>query len=221
MTLVRQGDHRHPTRQHQPRGRHHRQRPRAGHAATAPAHRNRLPPRRRTRAASLRSRHRTMPGPAPRKGRNHTMAAGLPTLMRHLLIHGQERGHRNRIDQLLSYRNGNPLTRRYDHLWLRLGKHLPWVSTQQISTHWLRHTTLTWVERNFGYAGHNGKTTQAPHQPTSAPTSTRSPQHSPHSPQNPTHLPKNDYRRRRIRYARRGRPAENRAHRTATCCPYR
>jgi integrase/recombinase XerC len=26
------------------------------------------------------------------------------------------------------------------------------VATQQISTHWLRHTTLTWVERNFGYA---------------------------------------------------------------------
>jgi len=21
-----------------------------------------------------------------------------------------------------------------------------------VSTHWLRHTTLTWVERNFGYA---------------------------------------------------------------------
>ena len=33
-----------------------------------------------------------------------------------------------------------------------------------ISTHWLRHTTLTWVERNFGYAtarayaGHTDKT---------------------------------------------------------------
>ncbi len=26
------------------------------------------------------------------------------------------------------------------------------VYGQQISTHWLRHTTLTWVERNFGYA---------------------------------------------------------------------
>jgi hypothetical protein len=32
-----------------------------------------------------------------------------------------------------------------------------------VSTHWLRHTTLTWVERRFGYAvarayaGHNGK----------------------------------------------------------------
>lgn len=34
----------------------------------------------------------------------------------------------------------------------RIGQHLPWVATQQISTHWLRHTTLTWVERHFGYA---------------------------------------------------------------------
>ena len=46
---------------------------------------------------------------------------------------------------------------------MRIGRHLPWVATQQISTHWLRHTTLTWVERNFGYAvarayaGHSGK----------------------------------------------------------------
>ena len=31
-------------------------------------------------------------------------------------------------------------------------RELPWVRTQQISTHWIRHTTLTWVERNFGYA---------------------------------------------------------------------
>jgi hypothetical protein len=37
------------------------------------------------------------------------------------------------------------------------------VATQQVSTHWLRYTTLTWVERNFGYAvarayaGHTGK----------------------------------------------------------------
>ncbi|MBW0009365.1 MAG: site-specific integrase, partial [Pseudonocardiales bacterium] len=55
--------------------------------------------------------------------------------------------------QLLRYKNGKALTaRRYDHLWVRLGAHLPWVATQQISTHWLRHTTLTWVERNFGYA---------------------------------------------------------------------
>ncbi|SFT04873.1 MULTISPECIES: hypothetical protein [Saccharopolyspora] len=26
------------------------------------------------------------------------------------------------------------------------------MTTQGVSTHWLRHTTLTWVERNHGYA---------------------------------------------------------------------
>lgn len=58
-----------------------------------------------------------------------------------------------RDGQLLRYADGRPITsRRYDHLWKRLGEHLPWVATQQVSTHWLRHTTLTWVERNFGYA---------------------------------------------------------------------
>ena len=34
----------------------------------------------------------------------------------------------------------------------RLGRHLPWIRTQGISSHWIRHTTLTWIERNFGYA---------------------------------------------------------------------
>ena len=37
-------------------------------------------------------------------------------------------------------------------MWVRIGRHLPWVATQGISTHWIRHTILTWVERNFGYA---------------------------------------------------------------------
>jgi len=38
------------------------------------------------------------------------------------------------------------------------------VANQGISTHWLRHTTLTWVERHFGYgiarayAGHTDTT---------------------------------------------------------------
>jgi len=74
-----------------------------------------------------------------------------PTLMGRLVQHGQER-HAPRDGQLLRYTNGQPITsRRYDHLWARIGGHLPWVATQQISMHWLRHTTLTWVERNFGY----------------------------------------------------------------------
>ncbi|MBE8525761.1 site-specific integrase [Amycolatopsis sp. H6(2020)] len=86
-----------------------------------------------------------------------------PTLMRHLLLHAEERGATS-SDQLLRYRSGQPITaRRYDYLWTRLGKHLPWVARQGVTTHWLRHTTLTWVERNFGYgvareyAGHTGK----------------------------------------------------------------
>jgi site-specific recombinase XerD len=75
-----------------------------------------------------------------------------PTLMARLVRHGQDR-HAPEGGQLLRYADGRPITsRRYDHLWTRLGRHLPWVRTQQVSTHWIRHTTLTWVERNFGYA---------------------------------------------------------------------
>jgi integrase/recombinase XerC len=75
-----------------------------------------------------------------------------PTLMARFLQHAQQR-HAPPGGQLLRYISGQPITsRRYDHLWTRIGKYLPWVATQQISTHWIRHTTLTWVERNFGYA---------------------------------------------------------------------
>ena len=75
-----------------------------------------------------------------------------PTLMAALLGHAGER-HAPADGQLLRYRNGRRITyRRYDHLWERLGRSLPWVRAQQISMHWIRHTTLTWVERNFGYA---------------------------------------------------------------------
>ncbi len=74
-----------------------------------------------------------------------------PTLMAHLQQHALDR-RAPQTGQLLRYRNGQPITsRRYDHLWQRIGQHLPWVAVQQISTHWLRHTTLTWVERTFGY----------------------------------------------------------------------
>ena len=75
-----------------------------------------------------------------------------PTLMTYLGQHATHRGA-PATGQLLRYLDGRPITsRRYDHLWVRVGQNLPWVATQQISTHWLRHTTLTWVERNHGYA---------------------------------------------------------------------
>ncbi|MDT5024809.1 MAG: integrase/recombinase XerC [Micromonosporaceae bacterium] len=82
-----------------------------------------------------------------------------------LAEHAQHRGAVLPTDALLRFRHGQALTsRRYDHLWNRIGHELPWVATQGISTHWLRHTTLTWVERHFGYgiarayAGHTDTT---------------------------------------------------------------
>src|SRR6266704_6784399 len=62
-----------------------------------------------------------------------------PTLMARLIQHARDR-HAPQTGQLLRYRNGRPITsRRYDHLWQRIGQHLPWVAVQQISTHWIRH----------------------------------------------------------------------------------
>jgi integrase/recombinase XerC len=78
-----------------------------------------------------------------------------PSLMGHLLAHWDQRGDGDprSTGQLLRYRHGKPITyRRYDGLWVRLGRVLPWVAVQCISAHWLRHTVLTWVERSFGYA---------------------------------------------------------------------
>ena len=66
-----------------------------------------------------------------------------PTLMGRLVEHGLAR-HAGPGGRLLRYADGHPITsRRYDHLWTRLGRQLSWVRTQQISTHWIRHTTLT------------------------------------------------------------------------------
>jgi len=62
-----------------------------------------------------------------------------PTLMGRLVEHGQQR-HAPPDGQLLRYADGRPITsRRYDHLWGRIGRRLPWVATQGISTHWIRH----------------------------------------------------------------------------------
>ncbi|MBF6064722.1 site-specific integrase [Nocardia terpenica] len=86
------------------------------------------------------------------KGKTARWQPVSPTLMTHLLHHAHTRGAQPG-EQLLRYRRGKPITRRrYDGLWTRIGLELPWVEKQQITTHWLRHTTITWVERNFGFA---------------------------------------------------------------------
>jgi integrase len=89
------------------------------------------------------------------KGETQRWQPVSPTLMTHLQAHARER-HAPPNGRLLRKRNGNPITyRRYDYLWERLSRHLPWVASQQISAHWLRHTTLTWVELGrHGSSGH-------------------------------------------------------------------
>jgi hypothetical protein len=73
--------------------------------------------------------------------------------MASLVEHLQRGGESDPTGRLLRFRTGRPITRRhYDSLWDRVRHRLPWAASQQISTHWLRHTTLTWVERNFSYA---------------------------------------------------------------------
>jgi len=75
-----------------------------------------------------------------------------PTLMNALLAHREHRGTSTPTAPLLRYRDGTPITsRRHDRLWERVGEQLPWVAAQNIAAHWLRHTTITWVERHFSY----------------------------------------------------------------------
>ncbi|WP_432854890.1 tyrosine-type recombinase/integrase [Amycolatopsis sp. CA-161197] len=95
------------------------------------------------------------------KGETERWQPVSPTLMRHLIAHDEERGSGDPNGRLLRYANGKPITcRRYDYIFGRVQKELTWAHALQVSAHWLRHTTLTWVERNFGmgvaraFAGH-------------------------------------------------------------------
>jgi integrase len=117
-----------------------------------------------------------------------------PTLMRHLLDHAEQRGATDPEEQILRYRNSAPITaRRYDHLWQRIGQHLPWVAAQQIGSHWLRHTTLTWVSATTATPsprptpGIPARMTAAQHRHTYAPISARSRTRSPGSPASRIH----------------------------------
>ncbi|MEV6255297.1 site-specific integrase [Nocardia sp. NPDC051911] len=85
-----------------------------------------------------------------------------PTLMRRLVEHAAQRGGAQTTDRVLRYRGGRPIgRRRHDTLTARLRARLPWAAALGVSAHWIRHTTLTWVEREFGmavaraFAGHS------------------------------------------------------------------
>ncbi|MEH1169421.1 site-specific integrase [Micromonospora sp. CPCC 205539] len=57
-----------------------------------------------------------------------------PMLAKRLNGHARARGAVAPIDGLLRYRNGQPATyRRYDLMWRRIGRQLPWVAAQGIT----------------------------------------------------------------------------------------
>lgn len=64
-----------------------------------------------------------------------------------------ERGSMNADDPVFRYHpeaagNGAPMkAKRLETLWKRIGKELAWVEEERITSHWLRHTTLTWIDR--------------------------------------------------------------------------
>ena len=143
----------HPAGGDQPGRRDHRRRPGTGHAAAAAAHRDRLPPRRRAGAAPGRPGPGPVPDPAAGEGRDGPLAAGLP--------HPDGPPGRARPGAARPGRTGSccatPTGGRSPTAAMTTcgpasAGTCPGCATQQISTHWIRHTTLTWVERNFGYA---------------------------------------------------------------------
>ena len=147
------GRGRHPAGGDQPGRRHHGRRPRTRHAHPAAAHRDRLPPRRRARAPSPGPGPRAVPDPAPGEGRDVPLAAGLPHPDGRRWCSTPRNGTPRRTGGCCATGTGaRSPTAGTTSLWVRIGRELPWVRTQGISTHWLRHTTLTWVERNFGFA---------------------------------------------------------------------
>lgn len=81
------------------------------------------------------------------------------TLVAALVDHAVSRGATGADDQVLRYRPrggtdvGAPLTRRrYNTLFGRLQDTLAWAREAGVSTHWLRHTAATNVERIAGFA---------------------------------------------------------------------
>lgn len=93
-----------------------------------------------------------------------------PLLMRRLQEHVRDRGGAaaDAGHRVLRTRSGRPITdRRYDNLHARFHRHLAWADAKGVTVHWLRHTTLTFVERVCGeavarrYAAHRDPGTTA------------------------------------------------------------
>jgi integrase/recombinase XerC len=94
-----------------------------------------------------------------------------PELAEALLALAKSRGSVTSDDPIFRFHpNGNGKgralsARRFERLWERLREEILWVAEKQVSNHWLRHSTLTWVDRVVSspaitskYAGHGPAT---------------------------------------------------------------
>ncbi|MFX0577128.1 tyrosine-type recombinase/integrase [Nocardia nepalensis] len=84
-----------------------------------------------------------------------------PILMTKLIAHAAARHGTSTTTRVLRYRTGRPIgPSRYTYLTARIHQYLPSAARLRVSSHWIRHTTLTYVEREYGisvaraYAGH-------------------------------------------------------------------
>lgn len=75
-----------------------------------------------------------------------------PTTMRLMKSHASERGSGSHEGAVFWTKSGEPLTsRRYDAMFARARRGLPWAERTQVSAHVLRHTAITAVGRIAGY----------------------------------------------------------------------
>lgn len=87
------------------------------------------------------------------KGNRVRMQPITTNLANALKAFASSRGSENPGDPLFRYQPhgteiGAPLTaKRFETLWRRLRMELPWAEKIGVSSHWIRHTTITWVDR--------------------------------------------------------------------------
>jgi integrase len=87
------------------------------------------------------------------KGNRVRMQPITANLAEALKAFADSRGSVRPSDPLFRYQSrhgeaGRPLTaKRFETLWNRLRLELPWAEKIGVSSHWIRHTTITWVDR--------------------------------------------------------------------------
>lgn len=87
------------------------------------------------------------------KGGVQSWHPGTPLFMQRLIENTDKRGGVGAAagHQVLRTHAGSPITnRRYDNPHARFHRHLAWVEAKGVTVHWLRHTTLAFVEEVCG-----------------------------------------------------------------------